>query len=308
MKSKNNHLVLKSIIKTNSKQFHKEYYEQSPRIQDLYDYSIHYTDSTGLKKVKPVIGERTKNYQHVLRREGIPIYEVSHIYQTVVKSWGNNTSIVYKEPKYKSFKYHYKQPDRVDLPKLVCLKDNVTGNVLKLRKGTFNEDLYTYISKQEYKVNLPRKPLESRVKVIKIDLLKTAELTPTEKFRMRKQPKYVTINGKKVLNHKRMLKIEEDLSIEYNYDRFRDPEYKSYKCPPIKNKGREAYKQSVLQVIAERKRIQNILKEQLRGKKHSISRKSKHIKSNIGPEGILKREERHKLKLQKRNGNKSSEL
>lgn len=275
---------------TKSQLFHKEYYSQKPRAIDSYTYGVHYTDSTGLKKVVPFTDEYTRNYQKIIRRMGIPMYQVSYIYRTEVKSWGNYTVLVYKEPKDKlpkRFRKRYKA-DRIDLPKLVCLKENSTGKVLKLRKGTFNEDLYTYISKQEYKSALIRKPFKSTKKAIKIDFARTGmsadweaicpeETTITfrekgeeyeaEVFKVNQGIVRERRRKLKLPKKERTIKIYEDISREINYDKYRDPKFIPYKCPPIRNEGMKVSKLT-RKMVKEKKRLhQLVLKSHIKNRK-----------------------------------------
>lgn len=275
---------------TKSQLFHKEYYSQKPRAIDSYTYGVHYTDSTGLKKVVPFTDEYTKNYQKIIRRTSIPMCKVSHIYRTEVKSWGNHTILVYKEPKYKlpkRFRKKYKT-DRVDLPKLVCLKENSTDKVLKLRKGTFNEDLYTYISKQEYKSTLIRKPFKSTRKAIKIDLARTGlsadwEVIHDDLITITFREKGIEYEAEvwkrnlgmvrerrrklKLPKKERTIKIYEDISREINYDKYRDPNFSPYKCPPIRNEGMKIDKLTRKMVKEKRRLHQIVLKSHIKNRK-----------------------------------------
>lgn len=279
-------LINREKVLTKSQIFHNNYYREAPRANQSYLYGVHYVDNTGLKKVIPLAGERTKNYQKVVRRMGIPLTSVSHIYRTDVKSWGDHTIIVYKEPKNKLLKYKKSNPSRIDLTKLVCLKDNTSGNVLKLRKGTFNEELYTYISKQEYKSTLPRKVFKQAKKAIKINLGRTGmsanwepiypELT-TITFRekgieyeaeiYKRNTGIIRERRRKLKTQDRYIKIFEDISREVDYDKYTNPEWQRYTCPDAPNLGRKSTKLITLAEKAKKRRHLNVLKSHIKIRK-----------------------------------------
>jgi hypothetical protein len=68
-----------------------------------------------------------------------------------------------------------RKPKKQHPNRLVCVRHTQTGEVAKLRKGTFDEILWTYISKGEYKASLLRKPLKTTKKVVRIDSIRCLE-------------------------------------------------------------------------------------------------------------------------------------
>jgi hypothetical protein len=232
-----------------------------------------------------------KPFRDALNFQLSQIKSSNKLYLEKKYDWGTKCTLVQSKKR----NYHFKNNrvytgwgEPTNLTKLVCVRNNSTGKVLKLRKGTFNEDLYTYISKQEYKSTLIRKPFKSTKKAIKIDLARTGmsadwEVIPDElttiTFRekgieyeaevWKRNPGMVKERRRKLKLPKkeRTIKIYEDISREINYDKYRDPNFSPYKCPPIRNEGMKIDKLTRKMVKEKRRLHQIVLKSHIKNRK-----------------------------------------